>query len=532
MTRSRCAFLLALVTVLKISDGLVMVLQKMALSFSNFVAAFVLISGQAIAWDPFHEQPPIFYNPVPKFSTPLRHPQRPRSRIERSEPGIVKQALPGPLIAIVSIASQRLTIYDSGGAIIHSRVSTGQPGHSTPTGVFSVIGKERYHESNIYSGAPMPYMQRITWSGIAMHEGYLPGYPASHGCIRMPSDVAIKLFGMTKLGMRVVVSPTDVEAVAFSHPALPVPTMLPADIAASGPNGNLPEIQVVANGPMEHVTPGKLNPHQHALGERDRLRKVAIDTSNSAKALLDASHQASAEANRAVEELRASQTTVAGSERGVAKARLVENAADNPDAQAEAQQAMADAEKTLADAQQHLSEAKTTEALSYREAFAAADAWRTANAMSARTAIAAKQAEKSVEPLSVLISRKDNRLYARQGFTPIFDAPVSFKTSQPLGTHAFTVMTADEASGQLGWTVVTVPKRSDAPLYRSGSTVPSADAAATTASAAEAFESVELAPELRQRLDDRIWLGGSIIVSDFGLGDETGEGTDFVVLTK
>ena len=134
--------------------------------------------------------------------------------------------------------------------------------------------------------------------------------------------------------------------------------------------------------------------------------------------------------------------------------------------------------------------------------------------------------------MSVFISRKDNRLYVRQGFTPIFDAPVSFKTGQPLGTHVFTVMTADESSGQLGWTVVTVPKRSDASLHRSGSTVPSADASATTATAAEAFESVELAPELRQRLDERIWLGGSIIVSDFGLGDETGEGTDFVVLTK
>src|SRR5262249_59882342 len=86
-----------------------------------------------------------------------------------------------PLIQ-VSIARQQLTLYENGQPIAHSPVSTGTAGHPTPTGIFSVIGKEIFHRSNIYSGAPMPYMQRITWSGVAMHAGVLPGYPASHGC--------------------------------------------------------------------------------------------------------------------------------------------------------------------------------------------------------------------------------------------------------------------------------------------------------------------------------------------------------------
>ena len=94
-----------------------------------------------------------------------------------------------------------------------------RPGHRTPTGVFSVIGKERWHRSNIYSGAPMPFMQRITWSGVAMHAGVVPGYPASHGCIRLPAGFAPQLFGMTKMGARVVVTPRDVEPVEFSHDA-------------------------------------------------------------------------------------------------------------------------------------------------------------------------------------------------------------------------------------------------------------------------------------------------------------------------
>src|SRR5262249_61870105 len=107
-----------------------------------------------------------------------------------------------PLIQ-VSIARQQLTLYENGQPIAHSPVSTGTAGHPTPTGIFSVIGKEIFHRSNIYSGAPMPYMQRITWSGVAMHAGVLPGYPASHGCIRMPHEFAVKLFGLTPMGARV-----------------------------------------------------------------------------------------------------------------------------------------------------------------------------------------------------------------------------------------------------------------------------------------------------------------------------------------
>ena len=87
---------------------------------------------------------------------------------------------------IISLDKQQLTLYSGDQPIAHSRVSTGVPGHPTPTGVFSVIQKDRWHHSNIYSNAPMYYMQRITWSGVAMHQGYVPNYAASHGCIRLP----------------------------------------------------------------------------------------------------------------------------------------------------------------------------------------------------------------------------------------------------------------------------------------------------------------------------------------------------------
>ena len=100
----------------------------------------------------------------------------------------------GPLQIIVSLDKQQLTLYSGGEVIAHSRVSTGQRGHSTPTGVFSIIQKDRWHRSNIYDDAPMYFMQRITWSGVALHQGVVPNYPASHGCIRLPEAFAKQMW--------------------------------------------------------------------------------------------------------------------------------------------------------------------------------------------------------------------------------------------------------------------------------------------------------------------------------------------------
>jgi hypothetical protein len=125
-----------------------------------------------------------------------------------------------PIMAIVSLRNQRITVYDAKGWILRAPVSSGQKGRETPAGIFSVIQKEAEHYSNLYDDAYMPHMQRITWSGIALHGGALPGYPASHGCIRMPYDFAERLFDATKLGMRVIVAPNEVAPTEIAHPAL------------------------------------------------------------------------------------------------------------------------------------------------------------------------------------------------------------------------------------------------------------------------------------------------------------------------
>ena len=112
----------------------------------------------------------------------------------------------GPLQIVVSIDHQRVTLFSNGVRVAQGPVSTGVPGHPTPMGVFSVIEKDRYHRSNLYDSAPMFYMHRLTWSGVAMHEGVLPGFAASHGCIRMPTQFVSRLWQISKLGVRVVIA--------------------------------------------------------------------------------------------------------------------------------------------------------------------------------------------------------------------------------------------------------------------------------------------------------------------------------------
>jgi len=112
----------------------------------------------------------------------------------------------GPVTIIISLKTQRAYAYRNGLPIGVSTVSTGKPGHLTPTGVFTILQKQVIHKSNKYSNGPMPFMERLTWDGVAMHAGGLPGHPSSHGCIHLPRGFAILLYGITKLGMTVVIT--------------------------------------------------------------------------------------------------------------------------------------------------------------------------------------------------------------------------------------------------------------------------------------------------------------------------------------
>src|SRR6202048_2495977 len=182
---------------------------------------------------------PGFSRPAPAVSQRRQKPRRNAGKkIEAPEKETAKPQ--GPLIIAISIDQQKLRVYDANGFYAETPISTGMRGHSTPMGVFSIIQKHKLHHSNIYSNAPMPFMQRITWSGVAMHAGVVPGYPASHGCIRMPMAFAAKMWSWTKMGARVVVTPGEMTPAKFSHPLLVAQKVVPQPSVADEPKPDAP----------------------------------------------------------------------------------------------------------------------------------------------------------------------------------------------------------------------------------------------------------------------------------------------------
>ena len=154
--------------------------------------------------------------------------------VERLRPGeylwAPDVAPQGPMLLVVNLTTQRLVLYRNGLPIAISTVSSGKSGHVTPTGVFTILQRDVHHRSNVYSNAPMPYMQRLTWQGVALHGGNLPGYPASHGCVRLPQAFARLLYGETRLGMTVVITQGEATPRIAAPPGL-VETN-PSEVAA------------------------------------------------------------------------------------------------------------------------------------------------------------------------------------------------------------------------------------------------------------------------------------------------------------
>src|SRR5438094_178688 len=131
-----------------------------------------------------------------------------------------ERAPEGPLLIVANTTEQVAYVYRNGIRIARSSVSTGRPGHPTPTGIFTILEKEVHHTSSIYKGAEMPYMERVTWGGIALHAGDLPGYPDSHGCVRLPLEFSKLLFGVTMKGATVIIADSHSAPAETVHPGL------------------------------------------------------------------------------------------------------------------------------------------------------------------------------------------------------------------------------------------------------------------------------------------------------------------------
>jgi hypothetical protein len=391
-----------------------------------------------------------------------------------------------PIMAIVSIKTQQVIIYDADGWIVRAPVSTGVKGRETPAGIFAVVEKEREHRSTMYDDAEMPHMQRITWNGIALHGGPLPGYAASHGCVRMPYGFAEKLFDKTRIGMRVIISPNDAAPADFSHPALFVPN---AKAIAAAPA----RAEALAREAAEAIK---------AAEEAKKAAATAVREAASLKASL-----------RKLEQLK----TRGAAE--LARADKAAAAAKTEQTKARAEEQKQKAAAKVAELGTQLDTAKAG-ATSKPDAAAAKDAAKAAETKKAAATKAAREAMLALEPVSIYISRATQKLYVRRnthkpapdGGGEVFDTSIEVAVNirdpgQRIGTHVFTAM-AREGAG-LRWSAVTIDDGDDAK---------------------NALDRITIPQDVLDRIAPTALPRSSIVISDEPLSRETNYRTEFVAV--
>jgi lipoprotein-anchoring transpeptidase ErfK/SrfK len=555
---------------------------------------------------------------------PITQPRRQKPSRHQAKkivpPGKESAKPQGPVIIAISIEKQHLKIYDANGFFAEAPVSTGMKGHSTPMGVFSVIQKQKLHHSNIYSGAPMPYMQRITWSGIAIHAGVLPGYPASHGCIRMPMAFAMKMWNWTRMGARVVVTPGEITPASFSHPLLVTQKVVPqpaAEPQADAPPAPKSDKASEADTPIEPaISQAKLELRStvgHAGGAKSIIGEPPAATS-----LRGQTHTADASGGTAAAkpdsvpvagdapmpdakaatnpQTAASETEPVAAKRAEATSSgdkpsdaisvefksqetVTGDAGKQPDHAVVTVQPVPDAAKADVSATgSTISEERPAEkklgakaddvkinsakpdvpqandkpgeaakaAAGIGPIAPASDAKKDQTRLPDIAKPAAGKNDTAVVPkrtgqIAVFISRKDSKIYVRQNFAPLFDAPVKIAPSdRPLGTHVFTAEIDKLDANLVHWSVVSLPtpsryaeRRDEA--QRTSRRHKIAGAAVVEVrpvpdSPAEALDRITIASDTMARITEALSTGASIIVSDQGISaGETGEGTDFIV---
>ncbi|MBS0251458.1 MAG: L,D-transpeptidase [Proteobacteria bacterium] len=391
-----------------------------------------------------------------------------------------------PILAIVSIKSQRVTFYDADGWIFSAPVSTGVKGRETPAGIFAIIEKDIDHHSTLYDDASMPHMQRLTWNGIALHGGPLPGYAASHGCVRMPYGFAEKLFDQTQIGMRVIIAPSDVTPVDFSHPALLEPS---AEALALAPT------------------------------RAETLDRDAAEAAEMAKETKRSAAKAAREAASAKAALRKQEWLKKDADADLRDAERVAAAAKTDKAKARAEVRRAKAAVRAAELATKLDTVRANATSKVDIAAKASDAAKEAAAKKVDTAKAAKDAKLALEPVSIYVSRATQKLYVRRNthkpwpdggevFDSSIEVPVQIRDpDRPIGTHVFTAMANDGAG--LRWTAVTIDDGDDAK---------------------DALDRVRFPKDVLDRIAPTALPKSSIIVSDEPLSRETNYRTEFIAV--
>ena len=436
--------------------------------------------------------PAITGRPAPAPAAAAEDPQASTGKTEAAEKetGAKPQ---GPLIIAISIDQQKVRVYDANGFFAESPVSTGMKGHPTPMGVFSIIQKHKLHHSNIYSGAPMPFMQRITWSGVAMHAGVLPGYPASHGCIRMPMAFAVKMWNWTKMGARVIVTPGEMTPANFSHPLLVAQKVVPQPVIADEPKtgraggeirqgrgrrrrdqadepGSKPRTAIdrrpcdaARDKPAPRMPAARCRqpiarsrcpmpgPRRRPASRRDasasRRREpnrekpeaATADESQETAAADDA--PANTEAGKTENRRDAGEAEERSSRNGSGRNRAGQDEAQS--SRTQSLEAKADAQgsrtKLVTRSRRNQGDRNSPPKSPHRAATPAAASPRCeeGSVAPARRREGAPQSpnRRSAGQIAVFVSRKDGKLYVRQNFAPLFDVPVTIAPERPAAGH-------------------------------------------------------------------------------------------------
>jgi hypothetical protein len=435
-----------------------------------------------------------------------------------------------PVMAIVSLGRQRLTIYDADGWIMHAPVSSGQGGYETPAGIYSILQRKAEHFSNLYDDAAMPFMQRLTWSGIALHAGALPGYPASHGCVRMPHGFAERLFDVTRLGMRVIVMRDDIGPADISHPVLFKPAPGEAS-AVTEPSVVRPSVVALGAEPRLPAPPQNLRSVAAAKAAEAEAASKRLELARVAAA---AKYKEAARANKT---LRTAQGLKIRAETHLREIERRLESSTQPATLAEAEDLKAKALTRLSETQAQLESVQAEvqpildEAAQMREAALAAQRAKTAAEEEAR------EAKRKIAPVSVFISRATQRLYVRQALQPLFESEVTIANPDvPLGTYVFTALAYVNDETDLRWSAVSMygglpASQAQSNGQRHRGPAPAAAAHKTDVREAKAaLDRIAIPQAVVDRISEVVSPGSALIVSDESLSRETGQATEFIVV--
>ncbi|MCB1457585.1 MAG: L,D-transpeptidase family protein [Nitratireductor sp.] len=390
-----------------------------------------------------------------------------------------------PLQIVVSINQQSLQVFRGTEVVAQSNVSSGKPGHSTPTGIFSILHKKKFHRSNIYSNAPMPWMQRLTWTGIALHEsGSVPPYPASHGCVRLPAAFARELFGMTDVGGHVMITGDPVTPRPVNHSALPQPSAMMVEVNY---DPLIDQWQLL----------------YHGLAERgEEITTNPVPMVSTAKLL---------------EPVRPDVITTHAVPEGKLPVRILVTRRTRAENAADVQRML----NRLGHDAGIVDGAIGSDSQAAIRRFQAANGLPETGMMTKELVSALYKAAGKDEPMN-------GKIEVRRDFQPVMQFAINIDDPElPLGTHLVTAVADGE--DRLSWNAYTLENS----LGRNARALYGIDEnASDSVDVIAALDRIHMAPDVRKSLSAMVGEGASLAITDTGTERYTGWNTDFAIATQ